>query len=246
MTTHSLQAIVALSAVVFLAIGCEKSSDNESGTWQQSTSTTQQAAPATQTTATTQSSSQSAGDSQSSGNQSSGSQSSDSQSSVGSAKVSTRSATVAPSTSTGSASESGDATETDVAPDQVAYGSLSWRYGGIGGGGYKPTGVSISGLHAGKNGMSFKYNKDLSAWGYGHGDCYGYACLFVQTESGAWVGGKFDWISSSRAERDFNNIYGGYRGWSLDGVPNPCQVAFVILDVNAKRRSNVIVGTWKR
>ena len=141
---------------------------------------------------------------------------------------------------------SGSDDETAAAPDQIDYGSLSWRYGGIGGGGYKSSGVSISGLRANSGGLSFKYNTNLSAWGYWNGDCYGYACLFVQTTSGSWVGGKFDWISSSRSSRDFNNIYGGYRGWNLDNVPNPCQIAFVILDVNNKRRSNVIVGTWNR
>lgn len=94
--------------------------------------------------------------------------------------------------------------------------------------------------------MTFRYVRDLSAWGYSNSQTDGIACLFVQNNSGAWVGGKFDWISSSRKSRDFNNIYSGYAGWSLADVPNPCQAAFVIISRDAKKRSNVIVGTWSR
>lgn len=68
----------------------------------------------------------------------------------------------------------------------------------------------------------------------------------MQNNSGAWVGGKFDWISSSRRSRDFVNVYSGYAGWSLADVPNPCQAAFVIVSPDGKKRSNVIAGTWSR
>ena len=236
MTTHSAQAFLALSAVVFLALGCEKSSDNESGVWQQSSPNTQQTAPAAQTTTSVSKPAAAAQPAAGNGSQASGT----------STQAATRSASVASSTTSGSGTDSGADDVSDVAPDQIAYGALSWRYGGIGGGGYKPSGVSISGLRANKGGLSFKYNTNLSAWGHGHGDINAYACMFVQTSSGSWVGGKFDWISSSRSSRDFNNVYSGYGGWNLDNVPNPCPIAFVILDANSKRRSNVIVGTWNR
>lgn len=85
----------------------------------------------------------------------------------------------------------------------------------------------------------------MSAWGYGAGTLV-YACLFVKNNDGNWVGGKFDWISSNRTSRDLKNVLGGYSGWNLSNVPNPCQAAFVILDKNKQRRSNVLVGTWKR
>ena len=136
--------------------------------------------------------------------------------------------------------------ETPAAGDQVSFGALKWRYGGVNGAGAKSSGVAISGASFSSGGMSFKYIRDLSAWGYSSGALGGYACLFVQNSSGAWVGGKFDWISSSRRSRDFKNVYSGYSGWSLSGVPNPCNAAFVILSPDAKKRSNVIVGTWSR
>ncbi len=151
-----------------------------------------------------------------------------------------------PTASTKSAGNAADPAAVVTAPDEVPYGALSWRYGGVSGGGYQQSGVEISHLKTSRNDLSFKYNKDLSAWGYGHGDASAYACMFVQTTSGNWVGGKFDWISSSRSSRDLKNVTSGYGGWSLAGVPNPCPVAFVIIDPKSKRRSNVIAGTWSR
>jgi hypothetical protein len=130
--------------------------------------------------------------------------------------------------------------------DEVPYGSLKWTYGGISGRGYSASGVSISGLRISGRSLSFHYGTNLSAWGYSKDAIGGYACLFVQKEDGSWVGGKFDWISSSRSSRGLENVFGGYSGWTLSGVPNPCQAAFVILDASKKRRSNVIAGTWYR
>ncbi|NLB69045.1 MAG: hypothetical protein GX804_05110 [Lentisphaerae bacterium] len=130
--------------------------------------------------------------------------------------------------------------------DAVSYGSFKWNFGGVKGGGASQQGVQISGLSLSPGGLSFKYNTNLSAWGMSHGQIGALACLFVQNSSGQWVGGKFDWISSSRNTRDFHNVYSGYNGWSLAGVPNPCNAAFVIISPDGKKRSNVITGTWKR
>lgn len=130
--------------------------------------------------------------------------------------------------------------------DAVPYSSLRWSFGGVSGSGAKQSGVVISGLSCSRNGLSFRYSKDLSAWGRSKSAASDIACLFVQRSDGAWVGGKFDWISSSRTTRDFKNIYEKYHGWSLAGVPNPCNVAFVIVSGDCKRRSNVISGRWAR
>ena len=133
-----------------------------------------------------------------------------------------------------------------AANDAVPFSSLRWSYGGVNGSGAQPSAVTISGLSCSRNGLSFRYNTNLSAWGLSYADAHALACLFVQKADGSWVGGKFDWISSSRTTRDFVNIRGGYNGWSLSGVPNPCKVAFVIIDEGHRRRSNVIAGTWSR
>ena len=130
--------------------------------------------------------------------------------------------------------------------DAVPYGALKWTFGGIKAGGARQSGAQISGLHMSKGGLSFKWVKDLSCWGLSKGDASAYACLFVQKSDGSWVGGKFDWISSSRSTRDFINVNGHYNGWSLAGVPNPCNAAFVVVSKDKKKRSNVISSRWSR
>lgn len=132
-------------------------------------------------------------------------------------------------------------------PDAVPYGALSWKYGGISGGGARQSSASIRGLSMSKNGLSFSWGGGkLSSWGLADGDIGAYACLFVQDASGKWVGGKFDWISGSRSSRDFNNIYSGYGGWNLSNVPNPCSAAFVVISADKKKRTNVLMTMWKR
>ena len=148
-----------------------------------------------------------------------------------------------PATAQSAASGSGGA----IGGDHVPFGSLKWTFGGKpNGSGARNGGVVISGARFSSRGVSFTYNHDLSAWGYSSGALGGVACLFVQKTNGQWVGGKFDWISSSRRSRGFENVFGGYAGWSLEGVPNPCAAAFVIVSPDGKRRSNVIAGPWSR
>ena len=141
--------------------------------------------------------------------------------------------------------ESADA-EGAVDGDEIAFSALSWNYGGVNGRSAQPSDVSIHGLRTDPESLSFSFSKDLSAWGLSRTDAGALACFFVQKSDGSWVGGKFDWISSSRTSRSLENVRTGYSGWSLAGVPNPCNVAFVIVDRGAKKRSNVIAGTWSR
>jgi len=130
--------------------------------------------------------------------------------------------------------------------DGASYSSFRWDYGGFNGSGASQSGVQISGMSVSSGNMSFRYDTDMSAWGMAHTDANALACWFVQDNDGRWVGGKFDWISSSRTSRSLSHVTSGYNGWTLDNVPNPCQVAFVIVHADGKRRSNVLTGTWKR
>ena len=108
------------------------------------------------------------------------------------------------------------------------------------------SGVAISGLSFRANALSFRYDRNLSAWGLSNGDAGALCCLFVKRSDGRWVGGKFDWVSTSRTTRDLSHVRSGYNGWSLSGVPNPCEAAFVIVSRDGRRRSNVLLGTWRR
>ena len=224
-----LRPFAALAAAAVL-IGCEHSSGSSassgSGTHWNYAAPTTTSRPAPATTTTRPASATSAG----------------------------TSGTAAPAASPTAASQSGAAPQTSATstgpssiPDAMSFNALSWVYGGKPyAGGARQNGVQITGLRVSKNGLSFRYVRDLSAWGYSSTALGGVACLFVRNERGRWVGGKFDWISSSRQSRDFANVYGGYDGWTLAGVPNPCPVAFVIVSTDGRRRSNVLVGTWSR
>jgi hypothetical protein len=130
--------------------------------------------------------------------------------------------------------------------DHASFNKFNWTFGGVNGSNAAQTGVKISNLSFSDSGLSFKYDADLSAWGMAHGDSNAYACLFVKKSDGSWVGGKFDWISSSRTTRSFAGHVPGYSGWTLADVPNPCEAAFVIVDGGRTRRSNVVSGTWQR
>lgn len=130
--------------------------------------------------------------------------------------------------------------------DAVSYGSFNWTYGGVKGSGAAHSGVNITGFRISGKTLSFKYVNNLSAWGLSNSDAGALACLFVMNSSGQWVGGKFDWISTSRESRGLEHCFGAYDNWTMNGIPNPTQAAFVILSANGTRRSNVVAGTWAR
>jgi len=133
------------------------------------------------------------------------------------------------------------------AADEAEYGAFTWAFGGFDGSRAALDEPRIASLQLnGMSGLSYRWaGPDLSVWGLGHTDAGALACLFVRRADGRWIGGKFDWISSSRTTRDFKNL-GGYNGWTLAGIPNPCRAAFVIVSADGRRRSNVIAADWRR
>lgn len=146
-----------------------------------------------------------------------------------------------------STDSSSDATAGSTAGDQESFSSFNFCYGGFDGSAAVQSGVQISSLSFASDGLTFRYVTDLSAWGLSYDDASGaLACLFVKRSDGTWVGGKFDWISSSRTHRGFSGHVPGYNGWTLSGVPNPCEACFVIVSADGRRRSNVLKGTWTR
>ncbi len=128
------------------------------------------------------------------------------------------------------------------------FSSFQWVYGGFNGSNAQETSATISNLKMQGGGLSYKWAGDtLRSWGISDGDCNGaLICLFVQNNKGQWVGGKFDWISTSRTTRDLENVFHHYLGWNLSDVPNPCKAAMVIVSIDGKKRTNVITTTWQR
>ena len=138
--------------------------------------------------------------------------------------------------------------------DEADYSSFNWDFGGFRGGdavSFSSKAEAVGGpvigdLKIGKEGLSFHYEEGLSSWGLEDTDASALACLFVLDNDGNWVGGKFDWISTSRHSRSFENVYSGYNGWDLSNVPKTTTAAFVIVSKDGKKRSNVITAQWER
>ena len=133
--------------------------------------------------------------------------------------------------------------------DEAPFAAFDWTYGGFGGGGAILTSTRISGLSVSNGGLRYAWETgNLRDWGIGNDDDYNgaLACLFVLGSDGQWRGGKFDWISTSRTSRDFDNVHDGYNGWSMAGVPSVCQAAFVIVSADGRKRTNVIVSEWRQ
>ena len=138
--------------------------------------------------------------------------------------------------------EEEDATEVDA----IDFASLQWKFGGVNGGKAKLSSPRISSLRASANGISYKWDVGMSGWGLAHDQTGALVCWFVERSDGSIVGGKFDWISTSRTTRDFKNINTGYQGWNLEGVPNPCKAYMVVITEDCRKRSNIVSTEWKR
>ena len=125
--------------------------------------------------------------------------------------------------------------------DAVEFAALDWCWGGFDGSKAKRAdGCEIGALKVTTIGLSYKWARGgceaLGAASATDAACL--ACLFVRV-GGAWRGGKFDWISTSRNSRDFKNIREGYNGWRGDAIERAEAFAFVIISKDGRKRSNV-------
>lgn len=131
--------------------------------------------------------------------------------------------------------------------DEADFSAFKWDVGGVNGTNAKLDTPRISELKfKGTKELTLHWDTGLSSWGYEATQADGIACLFLQHNDGTYRGGKFEWISTSRSQRDLDNIYGKKYFFDLSDVPNPCKAAFVVLSKDKTRRSNVIAGEWKR
>ncbi len=119
--------------------------------------------------------------------------------------------------------------------------AISWKYGGFDGSkAAEDPATQIRDLKLSGDGLSYKWAKgDLSNWGLSKTDAGALACAFWWDGS-RWVGGKFDWISTSRTTRDFKNIRGRYHGWDPDRFFAAKRRAFCIISKDGKRRTNLL------
>ena len=135
-------------------------------------------------------------------------------------------------------------TPADPAPsvDQVDYALLKWTYGGVNAGGAQLDKPRISALRSTGARLYYKWDVDLSVWGLGNGDAGALCCVFFE-QGGKWTGGKFDWVSTSRTDRELKHVE-YYSNWGSSGIKLPWRgrVAFVVVSADGRRRSNVLVA----
>lgn len=128
-----------------------------------------------------------------------------------------------------------------MSPDEVEFSLLKWDFGGFDGSRANLVdGCCIGPLSVRENGLSYVWQEGgcemLGAKSREDACCI--AALFCFLD-GKWVGGKFDWISTSRTTRDFKNL-NDYNGWTMDTFNRAEKYAFVIVSKNGSMRSNVI------
>lgn len=120
---------------------------------------------------------------------------------------------------------------------------LDFRYGGFKGGkAEEAAGCRIGSLKVGKDKLTYKWEAG-GCEALGAKDKADYsqtvACAFFW-DGKKWVGGKFDWISTSRTSRGFENIKSGYNGWDSAAFFGAKKHGFCIVSKDGKKRSNFI------
>ena len=118
---------------------------------------------------------------------------------------------------------------------------IDWRFGGFDGSrAVEDPATQIEFLHTTQDGMSYQWaSSSLRPWGLDDNDAGAIAAAFYWDGS-RWVGGKFDWISTSRTTRDFKNIKDGYGGWDWAAFSGARRRAFCIVSKDGRKRTNII------
>ena len=120
---------------------------------------------------------------------------------------------------------------------------LEYRFGGFkGAGAQEVSGCRIGSLKVSSDKLTYKWVKGgcetLGARSIGDYS-QTVACAFYQ-DGDRWIGGKFDWISTSRTSRSFENIKAGYNGWDANAFFGAKRHGFCIVSKDGRKRSNFI------
>ena len=126
--------------------------------------------------------------------------------------------------------------------DAMDYALLRWQYGGVNAGGAKLDSPRLSSLSCNGRAVSYRWDVGMSGWGLGNGDAGAICAIFFERD-GQWIGGKFDWVSVSRTNRELKHVE-SYSNWPSSGIKLPWRgkVAFVVVSADGKRRSNVVIA----
>lgn len=126
--------------------------------------------------------------------------------------------------------------------DAMDYALLRWQYGGVNASGAKFDSPRLSGLSCNGRSVSYRWDVGMAGWGLGNGDAGAICCVFFERD-GQWIGGKFDWVSVSRTNRELKHVE-SYSNWPSSGIKLPWRgkVAFVVVSADGRRRSNVVIA----
>ena len=138
-----------------------------------------------------------------------------------------------------------DPAPADATVDQVDYALLKWQYGGVNAGGAQLDSPRLASLSCNGRSVSYRWEVGMSGWGLSNGEA-GAVCAAFFLRDGQWIGGKFDWVSVSRTNRELKHCE-YYSNWGSSGIKLPWRgkVAFVVVSADGKRRSNVLVAEAK-
>ena len=120
---------------------------------------------------------------------------------------------------------------------------LVFRHGGFDGSkAAKDPATRIGAFKFSSSGMSYKWTAgDLGNWGLARTDAGALACAFYWSDKEqAWIGGKFDWISSSRLTRSWENVREHYNGGDPDAFFSAKRHAFCIVSKDGRKRTNLV------
>ncbi len=129
--------------------------------------------------------------------------------------------------------------------DAMDYALMRWQYGGVNASGAKLDSPRLSGLSCNGRSVSYRWDVGMAGWGLGNGDAGAICAVFFERD-GKWIGGKFDWVSVSRSNRELKHVE-SYSNWPSSGIKLPWRgrVAFVVVSADGRRRSNVLVAEAK-
>lgn len=147
-------------------------------------------------------------------------------------------------TSTGEHEEHGEGAQASSdSPPPASSPVLLFRYGGFDGSkAAEDPATQIGSLKVSSSTLSYKWVKgNLGNWGLAKEDAGALACAFYQDPAtDRWIGGKFEWVSTSRTSRGLNNIRDGYGGWDPNAFFSAKKHAFCIVSADGRRRTNLI------
>jgi hypothetical protein len=101
--------------------------------------------------------------------------------------------------------------------------------------------TQIKDLKMSSNGLSYRWAKgNLRNWGIKDDHSAKALAIAGYGDGKTFRAAKFDWISSDRLTRDFENIRGGYNGFKYAEFQKAKVRCFFIMSEDGKRRTNIL------